>query len=161
MSASATAAAHLDGRALHRSVGAVHAAVDRDWTQVSLAALTFVEKLTRIRWHRFGFGAPAMRTRERRVKNHSRHCVHILGVAGKPASVDAFAKRHCRLWRAHTALNPLLIIPVPSRRVARFGGNGRSPSTRYPPMAQVCAYQDPSAVMDGISLPKGPSRNRH
>lgn len=91
-SAFTAAAVLLDGRALDGAVGAVHAAVARCRTQDGLAGLAFVEELTGIRWHGFGLGMPAMRTRERGVKNYSRHCVHFLGVAGKPASVDALAK---------------------------------------------------------------------
>lgn len=91
-SAVAATAVLLDWRALYRAEGAVHAAVARDWTQDGLATLTFVEELTGVRWHGFGFGMPAVWTRERGVKNHSRHRVHFLGVAGKPASVDALAK---------------------------------------------------------------------
>lgn len=45
----------LHGWAFNRSIGAIHAAITLFWAQHCITVFTFVEKLTGIRRHFFGF----------------------------------------------------------------------------------------------------------
>lgn len=82
----------LNGRTLHRAVGAKRATVTGFRAQQRLAALAFIEELAGIYRHGFLFGKATARAGQHRLKQDSGgrgHGFKLRGVAGNPASVVA------------------------------------------------------------------------